>query len=197
MPRPQKIPQYDSMVTEAIAAGRQEGATLHQICAYIASNHDKENNSTLMKRVKKVLEKRKDRFLPPFMPRKHGVGYRINLACHYYSYVKSKYDLSRNNPASLLPPCTGPTYTPPTEGTLEVKAWLKSLGSKMERYSEKFTDEGADTMALVMNVTGSDLKEWGVKKLHQRVINDGIAKLKSSKNNSSSSSSSKVDGETP
>ena len=53
----------------------------------------------------------------------------------------------------------------------------------MERYSEKFTDEGADTMALVKNVTGSDLKEWGVKKLHQRVINDGIAKLKSSKNN--------------
>ena len=37
MPRPQKVPQYDSMVTEAIAAGRQEGATLHQICSYIAS----------------------------------------------------------------------------------------------------------------------------------------------------------------
>lgn len=57
--------------------------------------------------------------------------------------------------------------------TTEIFDWLKAI--KCEQYSEKFVSEGCESLNGLRFLTDEDLIDFGVKRIHRRIILDQIA----------------------
>lgn len=55
---------------------------------------------------------------------------------------------------------------------MEVYNWLKAINC--ERYHEIFVSEGCDSLPALRFLTADDLTEFGVKRIHRRLILDRI-----------------------